>query len=162
VDNLIKREKEMAAGKTGILLNAEERAVCERISEADDTPYNYRAQTLLALDEGLSQAQAGERSGLTRGQVKYALSQFRKHKLGIFPEHLQTPVTATPAEPKPQPVIPPEPEPAEDVTAAAQPAQTAETENKKAKKVKDKKKGKKKKTAKKDKPKKDKKKKKKK
>jgi hypothetical protein len=149
----------MAAGKTGILLSAEERAICEQISKANDLPYNYRAQALLALDEGLSQAQAGERSGLTRGQVKYAVSQFRKNKLGIFPEPLQTPAGGTPAEPKPQPVIPPEPEPEEDIPAPVQPAETAEAENKKSKKAKNKKKGKKKKNAKKDKPKKDKKKK---
>ena len=150
----------MVAGKTGILLTPEERAVCERISQADDAPYNYRAQTLLALDEGMSQAQAGERSGLTRGQVKYALSRFRQHKLGIFPEHLQAPVTSVPAEPQPQPVTPPEPEPAEAVAVSDPPAEPAESKEQKAEKVNDKKKSKKKKkNAKKDKPKKDKKKK---
>ena len=71
------------------LLMEKERVICRKVAGTNEAPHNQRAQALLALNEGLSQAQAGERAGLTLGQVKYCLSKFRQQRLDFFPEHLQ-------------------------------------------------------------------------
>ena len=67
------------------LLSPEARAACERIA-AGEAPWSQRAQALLAVDEGATQAEAGQRVGLTQGQVKYWVGKFRRDQLGIFPE----------------------------------------------------------------------------
>lgn len=72
---------------TKTLLTPQERIVCEQIS-SEAAPDGQRAAALIALDEGATQAQASEQSGLTRDQVKYWLSKFRSQRLGIFPEEL--------------------------------------------------------------------------
>ena len=69
----------------GILLSAQERDVCLRISDGD-TIHSQRAQALLAIDDGVTQVQAGQRADLTQGQVSYWLGKFRKIRLGIYPE----------------------------------------------------------------------------
>lgn len=67
------------------LLSPEARAACERISTGE-APGSQRARALLAVDEGATQAEAGQRAGLTQGQVKYWVGKFRRDQLGIFPE----------------------------------------------------------------------------
>jgi hypothetical protein len=69
----------------GKLLSPEAQAACGRIA-AGEAPWSQRAQALLAVDEGATQAQAGESAGLTQGQVKYWVGQFRSDQLSIFPE----------------------------------------------------------------------------
>ena len=69
----------------GKLLSAQEQAVITRISTGD-APHSQRAQALLAIDNGATQAAAGEGAGLTSGQVRYWLAKFRKEGLAIFPE----------------------------------------------------------------------------
>ena len=73
---------EVPAGK---LLSAQEREVFTRISMGE-APHSHRAQALLAIDEGATQAAAGEAAGLTSGQVNYWLAKFRKEGLAMFPE----------------------------------------------------------------------------
>jgi transposase-like protein len=68
-----------------MLFYPKERAVCERVA-AGAAPWSQRAQALLALDEGATQSGAGERAGLTHGQVRYWLGRFRQDGLSIFPE----------------------------------------------------------------------------
>lgn len=72
---------------TAKLLDPDQREAIERITKSE-APHNQRAQALLALDEGMTQVEAGQRAGLTSGQVKYWLGKFRKEGLGIFPEEL--------------------------------------------------------------------------
>jgi transposase-like protein len=72
---------------TDKLLDPDQREAIERITKSE-APHNQRAQAILALDEGMTQAEAGQRAGLTSGQVKYWLGKFRKEGLGIFPEEL--------------------------------------------------------------------------
>ncbi len=67
-----------------MLLTASEEEVIIRIS-AGDSIHSQRAKALLAIHEGASQAQAGEQTGLTRGQVRYWLERFRDQRLDIFP-----------------------------------------------------------------------------
>ena len=62
--------------KNNTLLTLEERIVCEQIT-LEEAPHSQRATALIALDEGSTQAQAGERSGLTKGQLRYWLGQFK-------------------------------------------------------------------------------------
>lgn len=71
----------------GILLSSQERGVCARISEGD-TIHSQRAQALLAIDEGVTQPRAAEKTGLTKGAVRYWLGKYRSIGLGIFPESL--------------------------------------------------------------------------
>jgi CHAD domain-containing protein len=73
-----------ASHSVGELLTPAERTACLRIAEADDE-YGLRSRALLALDEGMTQAQAAERSGLSRNQVRYWLGKFRDERMAIFP-----------------------------------------------------------------------------
>ena len=82
---------------TGNLLSPEERVGCQQLT-AGEAPHNQRAQALLTLDEGATQEAAGQRAGLTKGQVRYWLGKFRKTRMAIFPE-----APHTPAEPQPEP-----------------------------------------------------------
>ncbi len=75
---------EQVAGK---LLSLDERGACEQLA-GGEAPHNQRALALLAIDEGATQAEAGQRAGLTSGQVKYWLGKFRNEGLTIFPEDL--------------------------------------------------------------------------
>jgi len=81
VDELVNDELD------GILLSTHERDVCIQISEWDAI-HTQRAQALLAIDEGATQAQAGERGGLTKGQVRYWLGKYREMRLDIFPDSI--------------------------------------------------------------------------
>ena len=80
--NIVELEKGESGGT---LLSPQERDVCLRISEGD-TIHSQRAGALLAIDDGATQAQAGQRAGLTQGQVSYWLGKFRKVRLDIFPQ----------------------------------------------------------------------------
>ena len=48
-------EEKQSAGK---LLSPEERGVCKQLAAAGEAPWSQRAQALLALDEGATQAPA--------------------------------------------------------------------------------------------------------
>jgi hypothetical protein len=69
------------------LLTPEEREACGRVA-AGCAPHSQRALALMALDQGVTQAEAGELSGLTKGQVRYWRDRFRDNRLGIFPNDL--------------------------------------------------------------------------
>ena len=73
---------------TDKLLDPDQREAIERITKSE-APHNQRAQAILALDEGITQAEAGQRAGLTSGQVKYWLGKFRQVRMQIFPEELR-------------------------------------------------------------------------
>lgn len=85
--------------ETERLLNDEERAVLEQVAEQDNVDAQ-RAAALLAVDSGETQATAAKLSGLTTGQVSYALRKFRSQRLLAFPDALaQVEAPPTPAEP---------------------------------------------------------------
>ncbi len=69
------------------LLSSEERAIFSQIA-TKEPPHGSRAQALLAIDEGTTQAAAGQQAGLTKGQMRYWLTKFRKVRIAIFPEEL--------------------------------------------------------------------------
>lgn len=68
-------------------LSSEEQAIFSQIA-AKEPPYSQRAQALLAVGEGVTQAEAGRQAGLTQGQVRYWLAKFRRDGIDIFPEEL--------------------------------------------------------------------------
>jgi CHAD domain-containing protein len=92
------------------LLTPQERVVCQQIAARSDM-YARRALALLALDEGLKQAEASARAGLSSRRVRYWLAQFRQRRLDVFPSRVldearseQMPAPAeTPTEQKPPP-----------------------------------------------------------
>ncbi len=69
------------------LLSSEDRALLNQIA-SKEPPHSQRAQALLAIDEGATQAEAGRQAGLTIGQVRYWIGKFRKGRTSIFPEEL--------------------------------------------------------------------------
>ena len=71
----------------GRLLSDQEREAFKMISTGNDL-HGQRAIALLAIDEGATQAQAAQQSGLTPGQVKYWLGKFRQVRMEIFPEQV--------------------------------------------------------------------------
>jgi hypothetical protein len=70
------------------LVTAQEQTVLEQIARGD-APYSQRAMALLALNDGSTQDQAAEKTGLSAGQVKYWAAKFRKQRLDIFPNDSQ-------------------------------------------------------------------------
>jgi CHAD domain-containing protein/transposase-like protein len=92
----------------GDLLTSYEYAVCLEVAEQDDV-HARRARALLALDEGATQAEAGEHAGLTARQVSYWLARFREKRLGIFPDDALSWPAPEPAAPRSE--VQPEPEP---------------------------------------------------
>jgi hypothetical protein len=72
---------------SGNLLGPQEKLILEQIA-AGGPPHSQRAQSLLAIDAGLTQKIAALQSGQTVGQVSYWLSKFRRDRLSIFPEEL--------------------------------------------------------------------------
>ena len=74
-------------GPSGNLLGPQEKLIIEQIA-AGGPPHSQRAQSLLAIDAGVTQKIAALQSGQTVGQVSYWLNKFRKDRLGIFPEEL--------------------------------------------------------------------------
>ena len=72
---------------SGNLLGPQEKLILEQIA-AGEPPHSQRAQSLLAIDTGVTQKIAALQSGLSVGQVSYWLSKFRRDRMGIFPEEL--------------------------------------------------------------------------
>jgi hypothetical protein len=81
----IKTETQSNPEAENRLLSSEERDILSQIASMEP-PHSSRAQALLAINEGTSQAEAGRKAGLTKGQLRYWLGKFRKERLLIFPE----------------------------------------------------------------------------
>ena len=71
----------------GRLLSDQEREAFKMISTGNDL-HGQRAIALLAIDDGATQAEAAQKSGLTAGQVKYWLGKFRQVRMEIFPDQV--------------------------------------------------------------------------
>jgi len=72
------------ARQTKRLLSPQERPICLQIAKRDDL-HGRRAQALLSLDEGATQAQASVQANMSARRVRYWLAEFRRRRLGIFP-----------------------------------------------------------------------------
>ena len=86
----------------GAVLTPRDRAICAQVAKRDDM-YSRRARALLALDEGITQVEAGKRADLSARRVRYWLAVFREKHVDIFPEHVLDAVApAHPTEPHTQ------------------------------------------------------------
>lgn len=74
---------------TDTLLSRSEVTACKKLTASDGLPA-ARARALLALHDQRTQAQAAEASGLTVGQVRYALSTFKRKGMGLFEDAATT------------------------------------------------------------------------
>ena len=121
----------------GRLLSAQERVAFRMISSGNDL-HGQRALALLAIDEGATQAQAGQQSGLTPGQVKYWLGKFREIRLAIFPDQVLEAAGQDPLSSQPEVTVEPTPA-AEKPKKKGKTKKAKDTKKKKAKKSKAKK-----------------------
>ena len=74
-------------------LTASEREILERIAGEEKPVYVRRARLLLLREQGLAPKEIGPQVGLSAGRVRYWLREFRKRRMGVFPDDLLTVVT---------------------------------------------------------------------
>ena len=74
-------------------LTASERDILERIAREEKPVYVRRARLLLLREQGLAPKEIGPQVGLSAGRVRYWLREFRKRRMGVFPDDLLTVVT---------------------------------------------------------------------
>ena len=79
------------------LLTAAQKKTCQS-HEHDPAPNGPRANALLALNNGKTQQQAADDSGLSIGQVRYCLRRFRTVSLAIFETEKAAPVASSPSD----------------------------------------------------------------
>lgn len=83
-------------------MTAAERRQCETIAALNLPLVSQRARALLLIDSGSSQAEAASRTGLSGGQLRYAVTRFKNLRLAMFPPEIielrpVSPETTTPA-----------------------------------------------------------------
>lgn len=79
------------------MLSTEERLAIEHIASSQNNMNGRRASALIALSDGQSHAQVAEETGLTEGQVKYAVRKFNQYGLGAFTESTTNEQTGEPS-----------------------------------------------------------------
>ncbi len=80
------KEADMAKEQSiPFLLSDTERAECKRVAQTESGLHSRRATALLMIGDGSTHREAGTKTGLSIGQVRYALNRFRKLGLAIFP-----------------------------------------------------------------------------
>lgn len=82
---------------TPSFLSDTERAALQKIAQLESGMDSQRANALLLIDRSISYREAGEKSGLTLGQARYALIRYRRIGLAMFPPQ---PVVEQPKEQK--------------------------------------------------------------
>lgn len=70
------------------LLTTKEKATCQRLAKLNIDLISQRAEALLLLDQGHTQTEAAQQTGLTLGQLRYLCSRYRQKKMAIFPDSL--------------------------------------------------------------------------
>jgi hypothetical protein len=86
-------------------MTSRQRTIIQQVADSNISPHSARANALLAIDDGMTQAAAAEKHGLTRDIVKYWLMKFRANGTAIFPDETKvgTSASATPVK-SPSPV----------------------------------------------------------
>jgi CHAD domain-containing protein len=99
------------------LLEAHERDILIRMAERQDL-YGLRSRALLALEEGLSNREAGRRLQRSKRTIRRWLANFRKLRLGFFPASILEETSPSPLQPEgeaptaePPPITVPVPQP---------------------------------------------------
>lgn len=94
------------ATKTGKLLTQNEKILCEKTAALNIGLVSQRAQALLLLDDGYTQAKSCELSSLTIGQLRYLLRLFKKKGIHLFPQIEEKEIEEAPvAVPEPEPEV---------------------------------------------------------
>ncbi len=70
------------------ILTVQEIDICKNLAKLDIKLVSQRAQALLLINDGATQATAAEQTGLSVGQVRYLMIIFRKNGISLFPEKL--------------------------------------------------------------------------
>jgi len=73
------------------MLTLKEGAFCRKLAALDKSLATQRATALLALDEGITRAEAAAKAGLTVGQLRYLLARFRLKRLEMFADEILSP-----------------------------------------------------------------------
>lgn len=84
-------------GQEDRLLTETEVTTLTTLAEQDEGINGRRAQALLALHQGHTQAEAAANAGLTKGQLGYILRKFRTERLAAFPNIATDPAPEQPA-----------------------------------------------------------------
>lgn len=92
-------EGQTSTGASNVL-TPEGRAACQKIAGMDAGVTSQRATALLAVADGATRVQASVQTGLTPGQVGYAVALFRRKGLTMFPDLPQAKAAAKTAKPK--------------------------------------------------------------
>lgn len=69
----------------GLLLAPENQIVCVKLSGLAIPEVSQRAAALILLDQGTTQAEAAEKSGLSIGQIRYLVKRFKEKGMAMFP-----------------------------------------------------------------------------
>ena len=93
-------------GQENHLLTEPEVAALTQLAEQDEGLNGRRAQALLAINSGHTQAEAAASAGLSKGQLGYILRKFREDRLAAFPD-----IAPAVAEPTPEEMPATEPQP---------------------------------------------------
>ncbi len=136
------------------ILTSKEMSICKTIADLDIKLLSLRAQALLLIHSGYTQADTATETGMSIGQVRYLMIIFKKKGINIFPKSLLDAVQTekkTPVAKKQPTVIEAQEEPAEKQTETGNVTDKpkVKSEKKKKKKAKSKKEAKPEKSAKK-------------
>lgn len=88
------------------LLSIADKEICTQLKNLDSSDASQRAAALLFINDGATQTEAAEKSGLTIGQIRYLVKRFKEKGIEMFPAELLTDQAVT------------------DETAANEPSQT--------------------------------------
>ncbi len=88
------------------ILTPREVSICKAIADLDIKLLSLRAQALLLMNGGYTQADTASETGMSIGQVRYLMIIFNKKGISIFPKSLLEAVKTEKKAPlaKPQPV----------------------------------------------------------
>merc|ERR1712065_63720 len=71
------------------LLTQADKEICTKISIGEDSIHKQRATVLLLIDRGSTQANAGTKTGLSIGQVRYVYRRYKNTGIDVFPQSVR-------------------------------------------------------------------------
>ena len=83
--------------QTGSFLSPEEKKILTEIASKDSTLAGKRAHALLLIDKGETHTGTAGKTGLTLGQLRYALVRFKKLGIAMFSQLSMEPGVTEPA-----------------------------------------------------------------
>lgn len=74
-----------SSNSAGLLLSPDHQIVCAKLSRLNAPDVSQRAAALILLDQGTTQAETAEQSGLSIGQIRYLVKRFKEKGMEMFP-----------------------------------------------------------------------------